>query len=355
MNMMDISVGYKQIRGKLDSLDFGALWPGFLRCPFALYDDKRVILGEETIPKTDEFVANTAIRYKGEWIAVWKLSEDLEPDILASKIVHEMFHAHQMELHDSRFPDEMEALTQYVYSPAYLTLKYRETLLLAELSERFEAARYKEFLSLRKRRVMDFPYQYRYECGIEAIEGSAQYVEWQALKALHPSLYQKARMNCAARLSDMQRLMPVRALCYDTGATLLDVCLGNRLPVDMRIGNGAGALQPERVFQGIRAAALPAVDAVIEDLYRGSIEAFREKIQSITAFQKPVAQGGFRLLGVNVFSARYLDDYIYTEYFVMYEDGGPVTLYGNYLLQMENGFIAAIYEDLGNGRPTTVR
>lgn len=342
---MDISVGYKQIRGKLNSLDFGALWPGFSRCPFALYDDERVILGEETFPKTDEFVANTAIRYKGEWIAVWKLSEDLEPDILASKIVHEMFHAHQMALHDSRFPDEMEALTQYEYTPEYLTVKYRETLMLAGLSERFDITRYQEFLSLRKRRMAEYSYQYRYECGVEAIEGSAQYVEWQALKALSPGLYLNARAECAARLKDIRRLMPVRVLCYDIGAMILDVCLGNRLPVSLLVGEGAETLLPDSALGAVAAAALPAVENEIDDFYRQSIDAFSAKIKTMSEHTNPITQGTFKLLGVNVFSARYMDGYIFTEYFLMYEDKKPVTLDGNYLLKMEGGRIAAIYRE----------
>lgn len=347
---MDLSKTYLQIRETLDTIDFDALWPGFSRCPFALYDDERVRLDGETFPRTDAFIANTAIRWRGEWIAVWKLNEDLEPVVLTSKIVHEMFHAHQMTRKDSRFPDEMEALTRYEYTPRYLTVKYRETLLLAELSERFSAARYEEFLSLRKRRLADYPYQYRYECGVEAIEGSAQYVEWQALKALDAGMYGKAKADCVRRMKETNRLMPVRALCYDTGAALLDVCMENRLPVSLLVGEGAKALLPESALGSVAAAALPAVEEAVDTFYRQSVEAFRVKIKAVTEGESPVAQGSFKLLGVNVFSARYLDGYVYTEYFLMYEDEKPVTLYGNYLLKMEGGRIAAIYADTDIGR-----
>ena len=342
---MDLARSYLQIKEKLDTLNFDALWKGFTPFLFALYDDERVILGDETLPKTDEFIANTAIWYRGEMVAIWKLTEPMDMDVLASKIAHEMFHAYQMERNESRFPDEMDALINYTYSPDYLTIKQRETAVLAELSEHFTDAGYQNFLSLRKRGMHEYPYQHRYECGIEVIEGSAQYVEWQTLKALNLSLYQTARSKCGARLQDIRRLMPIRALCYDTGAMLVDICVSHDLPVNLHVGDDAEYLLPENVLKKARIAPKLAVDSAIKGFYDGNIKAFREKIKTITETSRPVAQGSFKLLGVNVFSARFLDGYIYTEYFLMYEDGKPVTLYGNYLLHMENGNIAAIYED----------
>lgn len=46
-------------------------------------------LNNEILPKTDEFLANTAILYMSKYIATWNLG------ILAYKMVHEMFHAYQ--------------------------------------------------------------------------------------------------------------------------------------------------------------------------------------------------------------------------------------------------------------------
>lgn len=134
---MDLAAVYHQIKGKLDTLTFDELWPGFARYGFALYNENQVVLNGETLPKTDAFIANTAIEYRGERIAIWHLAEEMDADVLASKIAHEMFHAFQMERGESRFPDEMEALTAYEYSPAYLSVKYRENKLLAALRERF--------------------------------------------------------------------------------------------------------------------------------------------------------------------------------------------------------------------------
>ena len=344
---MDLMLSYSRIMKKLDMLEFDALWPGFSRCPFALYDDGQVVLSGETLPKTDAFIANTAIRYRDAWIAIWKLTEDMDLDALTSKIVHEMFHAYQMEKKESRFPDETDALTQYEYTPEYLTIKRRETLLLAELCERFDAKKYQELVSLRKRRMKDYPYQYHYGCGVEVIEGSAQYVEWQVLKEFNPDQYQKVKTECTSRLRDIQRLMPVRALCYDTGAALLDVCKSKGMPVNLHVGDETEHLLPDSALESAEIAPVPPADQAVKTFYHEKIAAFRAKIKIITETSQPVVQGSFKLLGVNVYSARYLDGYLYTEYFLQYEADKPVTLHGNYLLKMENGTIAAVYADAG--------
>ncbi len=41
----------------------------------------------------------------------------------------------------------------------------------------------------------------------------------------------------------------------------------------------------------------------------------------------------------------YLDGYIYTQHFLMYQDDEPRTLYGNYLFKFENGRVTEIYQE----------
>ena len=342
---MDLAKQYTQIKDKLDVLVFDDLWPGFKRYGFALYNDTQVILNGEILPKTEEFLANTAIQFHGEYIAIWSLTEEMDADVLASSIVHEMFHAWQMDMKESRFPNELEALTKYEYTPAYLRIKWQENKLLSVLCEKYGAAIYEEFLSLRKWRMTRFPYQYRYECGVEVIEGSAKFVELQALAKLNHGMYQRALAECVGRTRDINNLMPVRVLCYDIGAMLLSVCHANGLPANMCVGKVEEYLLPEAVFEDIDAVVRIAEDNSINTFFSDNINAFRKKIISITQSTRPVAKGAFPLLGVNIYSARYLDGFIYTEYFVMYEDQQPVTLYGNYLLEMKNDKIAAIYMD----------
>lgn len=342
---LDLTEIYCIVKEKVDSIVFEELWPGFKQYDFALYNDSQVILNERIFPKTKEFLANTAIRYQGSLIAIWYLPEEMDLDVLAGKIIHEMFHAYQTECGESRFPEEVEALIKYDYSPLYLQIKYQENLLLATMYERFQVSDFEKFLSLRKRRMMQFPYQYNYESGVDVIEGSAQYVELQVLRKLNQEKYRTTLDECIQRIQDKKNLMPVRILCYDTGAMLLTICSDNDLSVNRKVGVCLEYLLPEEVFRKIVPDRLITADTEMEDFYRTEIQDFRSKIERIIKSSEPVAKGDFELLGVNVYSARYLDGYIYSEYFVRYKAEEVITLYGNYLLRMRQNKIAAVYAD----------
>ena len=77
--------------------------------------------------------------------------------------------------------------------------------------------------------------------------------------------------------------------------------------------------------------------------YRNGGGVFSRLIQT-AAMRAPLAQGDFKLLGVNVYSAMYMEGYVYTEYFLMYEgETGAVTLEGNFLLEMAGRRIRTIW------------
>lgn len=348
VSMINLSATYAQIKDKLDTIAFHELWPGFRRYDFALYNDTQVVLNDEILPKTDEFLANTAILYKGKYTAIWYLTEETDIEILTSKIVHEMFHAYQTEHKESRFPNELEALLKYEYSPEYLNIKYQENVLLASLCKSYDGAKFEEFLSLRKRRKTQFPYQYNYECSVEVIEGSAQYVELKVLNTFSHEKYMKAQDRCLQRIRDINNLMPVRISCYDTGAMLLKVCLENSLTVNTSVGKSTEYLLIDAIFDNIQGSTQIFADSEIDDFYHAGIGAFRNKIDLIVEGCKPIVEGEFDLIGVNVYSAQYLDGYIYTEYLLIYKADEPITLYGNYLLKMKHNKITAIYMDSQN-------
>ena len=133
---MELKTLYEQIAEIIGTVDFSRLWSGFHPLKFALYDDERCFFDGRYIEKTAAFCANTAIEYAGEPIAIWNVSQKIDPRILASKMIHEMFHAFQMEKGESRFPDEMDALKRYRYDPINLSAKLRENGMMAKLSRR---------------------------------------------------------------------------------------------------------------------------------------------------------------------------------------------------------------------------
>ena len=181
---MNLDELYSRVSETISSLDFGRIWPGFLPLKFALYDDEKCFYDGAYIEKSDDFCANTSINFQGEQIAIWKVVDDLPALVLASKIVHEMFHGYQTVENWNCWADEMEALYRYQYNADNLSLKLRENELLLRILDHFDEASYQELLSHRKRRSERHPYEYAYESKVEEIEGTATYVEWMTLRQL---------------------------------------------------------------------------------------------------------------------------------------------------------------------------
>lgn len=150
--MVNLSLIYEQVQEKVNKIIFENLWSEFSKYDFALYDEATVILRGLPIQKTKEFIGNGAILYEGRYIAIWCLTEEMDIDILTSKIIHEMFHGYQYEIKDKRFANEFEAIRKYKYSPYYLQLKHNENLLLASLVLDFNSKKLSDFLTYRKLR-----------------------------------------------------------------------------------------------------------------------------------------------------------------------------------------------------------
>ena len=149
---MQLDKIYFEVKTYIGKLNFSKLWKGFKPLKFALYTDSECFFDGKFIPKTGEFLANTCIVYNGERIAIWYLQEEIDAIVLASKIVHEMFHGFQ-SMHakfDSEY--EIDALYNYKYSDKNLNLKLKENNLLCSLSEQFEENVFSELLKIRKYR-----------------------------------------------------------------------------------------------------------------------------------------------------------------------------------------------------------
>lgn len=77
----------------LNRVDSAALWPGFAPLRFTVYGQERCFFDGVYVEKTAHFCVNTAIKYNGERIAIGQVEEECDVEILASKMIHEMFHA----------------------------------------------------------------------------------------------------------------------------------------------------------------------------------------------------------------------------------------------------------------------
>lgn len=335
---MDLEALYYRVKETVSTLDLEAVWPGFKPLKFALFDNEKCFFDGRYIEKTNEFCANTSILYKGEQIATWMVQGELEIPVLASKLVHEMFHGFQDQRGWDCWPNELEALYRYEYEAENLAFKLRENELLLALLEGFDGTLFCELLSLRKKRSEEFPYQFSYETETEEIEGTAHFVEWQVLKQLDERKASELVSNMREVLTAPERMFPVRISCYYSGALMINAMLGagkygfepETRPVLLPLLKNAEPYAGE--FPGREAALLKASEAT--QSFGGQTDSI---IDSALEKNEVVLRGPVELGFVNIYNARCRRGFITTTYFMMYrENGEEKMLPGDFVIKMRD-------------------
>ena len=335
---MDLKKTYREVKKTIDRLDFEKIWPGFSPLRFALYDNERCFFDGAFVEKTDEFCANTSIVYHGEQIAIWMVQEELEIPVLASKMVHEMFHGYQQLQGWTCWPNETEALFRYEYSAGNLSLKIRENELLLRLMDSFDEDNFRELLSHRKLRSEKYPYAFSYESKVEEIEGTANYVEWQVLRQLDEQKAASMSDRMREQLTKPEFFFPIRISCYFTGALMVHALRSAGLysfddaerPLILRILRGTkpsdGEFPEKEAALRLVNEAISAYDAQTEAIVASALEK-----------NDVVLRGPFPLVTVNVYNARRCRDCITSTYFLMYRDGAEDRiLQGDFVIRMKD-------------------
>lgn len=296
---MDLKEKYQIIVDKMSSIDYKNMWPDFHQYHIALYDDKNVCYQGRLFPKTDEFIANTAIRYNHEMIGIWCLQEDLDDDILTSKLVHETFHAFQSEKNESRFPNEMEALLRYRYDLQNLSLKIAENKLIIELIESFNQDLFDELINIRKYRLSLYPYEVQYEMSIEQIEGTANYVELESLKRLNDSKYMDKLNQMKKSILDPDNLFPIRIISYDIGALFIKILIDNALTInyDFNENNYLDFYLKNYDHVDLKTKESPEVKERLDEFFMETKRFIEKSVKK----ENLITEGNFELLGVNIY------------------------------------------------------
>lgn len=327
---MNLERLYYEVKNYIDRVNFSKLWRGFEPLKFAVYTDNECFFNGEYIEKTDAFLANTSILYNGEWIAIWYVQEEMDPIVLASKIIHEMFHGFQMMHNESRFFDDLDALYNYKYEEDNLNLKVKENKLLYSLSTQFDNEMFKEFLQIRKYRFNSFHYSYHYESCIEQIEGTANYVELYSLKQLSAELFEKRFSAIKERVIDPSNLFPVRVICYDIGALLLYVMTENNIAFD----DGFSSV----TFSESIISSIEGKKYIPEYSTKDLLDSFNSKASEVIckAIEKHtlVSDTTCDLLAVNIYDAIFYKNHIISRYFVMFgsKDNQQIE-YGDFVIE----------------------
>jgi len=338
---VDLLSMYQEIDKRIKLIPFHSLWKGFHPFSFAIYNDKEACFKDEIIIKPNKFIANTAISYQGEQVAMFRVNGDEDLDIITSKMVHEMFHAYQNEQHDQRFPNEIEALFNYEYTNRNMSIKLQENYVLHDLVQQgFSKEKWDQLLSLKKYRSIHHAYSFRYESLIEQIEGTANYIELSVLKILNDEKHEKKINHMLNHIINPHDLLPIRIALYDSGALLLLFMKQHHISFNEGFTSEPFSLDllQDVMYQDIE------VSDVMQDIIDDYYQSIDEIIDTATQ-QKPLATGSFELKGINVYNAKYHKGFIYTTYFLQYQDHDEEkTLFGNYLIKMKDYKITEVYQ-----------
>ncbi|NLV36802.1 MAG: hypothetical protein GXY17_09050 [Clostridiaceae bacterium] len=332
---MDLDCLYFEVKENIDRVCFDDLWRGFQPFKFALYDDYKCFYNGSYIDKPKEFVANTSVFYEGQHIAIWHVMEPMDPIILATKIIHEMFHAFQNIRGESRFPKELEALCEYQYDEVNLSLKYEENRTLLLLLENFCHEAYLEFLSYRAFRRKKYPYEFRYEASVEEIEGAAQYVEFNALNQLSEELFAESIVQLKERILVAEDVFPIRVRCYDVGTLFFQVLKNNNL---LDFEENSDVLTADRTLSGVHDHSIeiklnPDIIKGIDRYRINTSQMIRRGIEEGILLE----EGELELLGLNVYDARFFEGNLLSTHFVFYrKDGQEKVQYGDFLIRLDD-------------------
>ena len=229
---------YGKVNGLLEKLDYDSIWKGFSRKKLFLYQKDWVYSENKMFPWNEEFVGNSTIFWQNEQVAIWKIEEGTDVNdenkmlYLTADLVHEMFHAFQMEQKEERFPDDLKRLVCQEKGEDWY-FEIRSNLLLVEaVNTMFEQGNH----ALRQEVLLERCMKIRLEHAcmnpelveqieyLETAEGMAEYAGCMALKQLSPDLFEQRIKEYALKLVDHEYLSKnERTSAYLFGTLLLIV------------------------------------------------------------------------------------------------------------------------------------
>lgn len=331
---MDLCNAYQEVKKRLDHMDFSSLWKGFYPLKFALYNETECFLDGQYVDKTVDFIANTSIQYNGEDIAIWNLSKGTgDFDRLAASIVHEMFHAFQNMQGENRWANERSALFDYQYSAENISLKLSEAALMRDILIDHRSSAFAELLRLRKMRAQLYPREYDYEARIEQIEGSANYVELNALAQIAPEKGALRWRKMLAEINDPGAYTPIRVISYYVGAAFLGCIKSCSSFCCEDFGPVTFAQEIIRETESAKQAypIIPAVEKSIAEFLNET----KEIVHTALSKNEVVLRGEYPLCSLNVWDARWDGRYAVSNGFVAWFDGtDKKVLNGDFVVEM---------------------
>lgn len=323
MNLLKI---YASVNTILDTIDFNALFDGFHKYRFALYNSKEIIIDGKVIPFQEGFRGNTAILYEGEYIAIWNMEFDPvdDPEKLAYCLTHEMFHCHQHMNNETRYPSDLELLN-YPNDVENFIKKYNENRYLADAYERNDIALLRRFACIREIRHKTYPSMVCQEMKAETLEGMAEYIGLKALEHINAEKYHAIIDDYLGKLrAESYLLFDVRRISYYTG-TIFFLCLEQfGFPISNVFDSKQTAYEQNNIdITGVTAEVLP-YDFVLSN-YEQFMNEKESKIKEHIEHSKYIESHAF-ICGYDPMNMFRVGDIVYCSHFVCLDESGDIKM-----------------------------
>lgn len=323
---------YHEIQKRIQTIDFNILWNGFAPCEFALYNDETVYFETNEIPKTDQFLGNTTIKYEDKQIAIWKVEKEVscDLDLMAASIIHEMFHSYQLIAGDNRFFNDITALS-YPIEFHNLNMKYNESKLLVSALEEDDyqkkEAFFRLFTSLRHKRFSLIGDDSLYEKSIETIEGSAEYVALKSLKILNYESYKRQLDKSISWITTInEKFLDIRRTSYYNGALIclladdLQIDYKKKLEPNLKYNYD---LMTENYILKLDHEVEINEFTKIQEMIDERNKSISRKVNEIMSHQNvEVFKGDFCIRGYDPMNMRRIENYVYHKHFLGIHEKG---------------------------------
>jgi hypothetical protein len=338
---------YGRIYENIRKIDFDAIWKGFHPYQFALYDKVSVYFKDKTISYEPCFIGNTSIKYDKEQIAIWCVEDvkDADPVMMASNMIHEMFHAYQFENDESRYPADLYALDYPDILENYI-LKHSESIVLSEAyrqkKKKDKLKCISQFIASRIEREKNIGSYMRCEYLAETLEGMAEYAGLCALLQLDKDLYEKRISEYIRIISDPgNTLFDTRRMAYFTGAILYTVLDEAKISVYHEI-KGAIKTPFEILKEKIPPTDLPVTVSAddVKASYKGFLLERSKKFDDFFSKKRKSHEGDFQICGYDPMNMIKENGRILCKYFIMLKqktEGDPLFINGPVVVDIKKG------------------
>lgn len=313
---MDCHTAYQRINNILNQINFNELYPNFKKYTFAIYNSKEICLDGKLMPYDEHFIGNTCIRFNDEFVAIWNLdyeTEEIDVEILAYCLVHEMFHCFQFEYNEIRFPNDLKLLN-YPSDVSNYNNKFYENQALVQAYCQHDKEALKQFYEIRNYRFSQYSDLILEEFKVESVEGMAETIGLRALEIINKNKFEtkiqdyiNILKNDVALIFNIRRISYYVAVLFNLTLEKFGYSLNNRF-------DGKTTYEQNILF--FESKSTTKTNEFIHDIYLKELNKKKEIVSNFMN-EKQFKSHPASICGYDPMNMFRVDDKVYCSHFIM--------------------------------------